>query len=230
MTVDQAFNASVDYYDDWMKKALPNYDDLFGSAQKLIPFAPDLPIDVLDLGAGTGLFSKHILAKYPHAKFVLYDLADKMLEVAKDRFQACLSQFEFVIGDYRTLRAAHDFDVVISSLSIHHLTDDEKQTLFRTIYGVLRKPGLFINIDQIRGETAYLREVYWNYWLTQVRQRESSETRIQESIDRRVGYDRDALLADQLRWLKGAGFANVDCVYKNFFVGVFLAMKEEGTA
>jgi tRNA (cmo5U34)-methyltransferase len=226
MTIDQAFNASIDYYDDWMKKALPNYDDLFGSAQKLIPFDPSRPIDVLDLGAGTGLFSKHVLAKYPHAKFVLYDLADKMLNVAKDRFQSCLSQFEFVIGDYRSLQVTHDFDLVISSLSIHHLADDEKQALFRSIYGVLRKPGLLINIDQIRGETAYLSDVYWNYWLTQVRQRESSEKRIQESIDRRVTYDQDALLIDQLQWLTDAGFVNVDCVYKNFFVGVFLAMKE----
>ncbi len=226
MTIDQAFNASIDYYDDWMKKALPNYDDIFGSAQKLIPFDPTLPINVLDLGAGTGLFSKHVLEKYPHARFVLYDLADKMLNVAKERFQSRLSQFEFAVGDYRTLQVTHDFDLVISSLSIHHLTDAEKQALFRSIYGVLRKPGLFLNIDQIRGETAYLRDLYWNYWLTQVHQRESSETRIQESIDRRVTYDQDALLIDQLQWLADAGFVNVDCVYKNFFVGVFLAVKE----
>jgi tRNA (cmo5U34)-methyltransferase len=226
MTIDQAFNASIDYYDDWMRKALPNYDDLFGSAQKLIPFAPTQAIDVLDLGAGTGLFSKHVKEKYPHASFVLYDLADKMLEVAKDRFRSCLSQFEFITGDYRTLQVTHDFDLVISSLSIHHLTDDEKQALFRSIYGVLRKPGLFINIDQIRGETAYLREIYWNHWLTQVRQRESSEERIQESMERRTTYDRDALLIDQLHWLTDVGFTNVDCVYKNFFVGVFFAMKE----
>ncbi len=119
----------------------------------------------MDLGAGTGLFSKHVLEKYPQANFVLYDLADKMLEVAKDRFQSTPAQFEYVVGDYRTLQVTHDFDLVISSLSIHHLTDDEKQDLFRSIYGVLRKPGLFINIDQIRGETAYLREVYWNFWL-----------------------------------------------------------------
>lgn len=226
MTIDQAFNASIDYYDDWMKKALPGYDSLFASALTLIPFDSSRPIDVLDLGAGTGLFSSHVLAKYPRARFVLYDLADKMLEVARDRFQTCLSQFEFVVGDYRKLQVSQNFDLVISSLSIHHLTDDEKQALFRSIYGVLRKPGLFINIDQIRAETACLRDVYWNYWLTHVRRRESSEQRIQESIDRRVTYDQDALLMDQLLWLKDAGFVNVDCVYKDFFVGVFLAMKE----
>jgi tRNA (cmo5U34)-methyltransferase len=225
MSIHQAFNASVAYYDDWMRKALPNYDDLFGTAKKLIPFDPGLPIEVLDLGAGTGLFASHVLEKMPHARFVLIDVADKMLAVARDRFQSCLPQFEFVIADYRSLQVSHDFDLVISSLSIHHLMDDEKQSLFKTVYGVLRKPGLFINVDQIRGETAFLRELYWNAWLTQVRQREPSETRIQESIDRRRTYDHDASLADQLRWLAEAGFVNVDCVYKNFFMGVFLGMK-----
>ena len=34
-----------------------------------------------------------------------------------------------------------------------------------------------------------------------------------------------APMADQIRWLKEAGFANVGCVYKHTFVGVFLAMK-----
>ncbi len=230
MTIDQAFNASIDYYDDWMKKALPNYEDIYKTAQELIPFAPTAPIDVLDLGAGTGLFSKHVWEKYPQARFLLYDLADKMLDVAKERFSSSPQQFEFVIGDYRTLQVPHQFDLVVSSLSIHHLTDDEKRKLFRDIYSVLREPGVFINIDQIRGATTYLQDLYWNRWLEQVRQREPSEKRIQESIDRRVTYDRDALLEDQLRWLTEASFVNVDCVYKNYFIGVFLAMKEPGTA
>jgi tRNA (cmo5U34)-methyltransferase len=68
--------------------------------------------------------------------------------------------------------------------------------------------------------------LYWNHWLTQVREKEPSEKNIQESINRRTAYDRDAPLADQLRWLEETGFTNVDCVYKNYFVGVFLAMKE----
>lgn len=226
MTINQAFNASIQYYDDWMKKALPNYNDLFDSAQALLPFPPSQPINVLDLGAGTGLFSEHILTMYPHAQFVLYDVADQMLNIAKKRFQAYPSQFEFIVDDYRTLQRTHEFDLVISSLSIHHITDEEKQNLFRSIYKALRTTGLFINIDQIRGETAYLRNLYWQHWLTQVRQRKSSESQIQDSIRRRTTYDKDALLTDQLQWLRNAGFRSVDCVYKNFFVGVFLAMKE----
>ncbi len=96
MTIDQAFNASVEYYDDWMKKALPNYGDIFGTATDLIPFDTTARIDVLDLGAGTGLFSKHVLDKYPQANFVLYDVADKMLGVAQERFRQRHLQFKWV--------------------------------------------------------------------------------------------------------------------------------------
>jgi tRNA (cmo5U34)-methyltransferase len=226
MTIDEAFNASIEYYDDWIRKALPNYEDIFGTAQELIPFGTDAQIAVLDLGAGTGLFSKHVLEKCPKAKFVLYDLADKMLGVARHRFREYPHQFEFVIGDYRAIQTSQDFDLVISSLSIHHLTNEEKRELFCRIYGLLRNTGVFINIDQIRGETPYLQKLYWNHWLDQVRQAGASEERIRESVDRRVTYDRDALLSDQLQWLREAGFVNVDCVYKNYFIGVFLAVKK----
>jgi tRNA (cmo5U34)-methyltransferase len=217
VTIEEAFNNSIEYYDDWMMKALPNYGDIFGTALELLTFGPSAAVEVLDLGAGTGLFSKHVLEKYPQARFVLYDLAEKMLGVARERFGDHPQQFTYVVGDYRKIQGAQEYDLVISSLSIHHLADDEKQALFGRIYELMRKGGMFINVDQIRGETPFLRDLYWNHWLDQVRRADFSEERIQESIDRRIPYDREALLEDQLRWLKDSGFVNVDCIYKNFF-------------
>lgn len=207
MAIEHAFNASVDYYDDWMMKALPNYQDIFQTAKELVFFDPSQPIDVIDLGAGTGLFSKHILDRFPTANFVLYDLADKMLDVARKRFATVPAQFSYRVGDYRSIDTCGAFDLAISSLSIHHLADADKRLLFQSVYRLLKRPGLFINIDQVRGTTSYLQDLYWNHWLTQVRQNGQSETRIQESIERRK-YDREALLSDQL------------------VVGVFLAMKQ----
>ena len=225
MTIDEAFDASVAYYDDWMVKALPNYADIFSTALALLPFDPQATLEVLDLGAGTGLFSSHVLGKYPHANFVMVDLAEKMLGVARARFGNDSDQFQYVLGDYRKLEGQQEYDLVISSLSIHHLDNPDKQALFGRIHTILRKGGLFINIDQILGGTPTLRELYWNHYLEQVHAVGFSEERIQESIDRRTTYDREALLEDQLEWLKRSGFQNVDCVYKNFFVGVFLGMK-----
>jgi tRNA (cmo5U34)-methyltransferase len=225
MTIDKAFDQTVAYYDDWMRRALPSYRDLFGVASGVMPFETDVPIRGLDLGAGTGLFSEHVLAKYPNATFVLYDLAAKMLDVARDRFNGRGDQFEFVIKEYRELQAADTYDLVISSLSIHHLTHEDKRALFHQIYGALKDGGAFVHVDQVKGETTYLQDLYWDLWLQKVRESGAPEEQIQESIDRRQTYDIDAPMADQIRWLKQAGFSNVDCVYKHTFVGVFLAMK-----
>ncbi len=225
MTIEKTFNRTISYYDDWMRKALPNYHDIFATAQELIPFDTARPIDVLDLGAGTGLFSKHVLEKYPNGRFVLVDLAEKMIEVARNRFSDYREQFNYSIADYNKIEGSRKFDLVISSLSIHHLTHENKRTLFKSIHRILRSGGLFINIDQIRGETPALAEIYWNHWLQQVNKAEQSAERIRESIKRRKDYDIDAGLIEQLGWLKEAGFNDVDCIYKNFFVGVFFAVK-----
>ena len=72
--IDDAFNKSVDYYDVWIKKALPCYD---------------------------GLFSWHILQRYRRSDFTLVDVADKMLAVAENRFADFGGQFSYVISDYR---------------------------------------------------------------------------------------------------------------------------------
>jgi tRNA (cmo5U34)-methyltransferase len=226
MTIDQAFNASAEYYDSWVKKAILGYQDVFAIATELIPFDQDAPIAMLDLGAGTGLFSQHVLAKYPRARFVLYDVAANMLDIAKGRFRDQADQFQYIVGDYRHLQDLGDFELVISSLSIHHLADQEKKALFERIFTLLRDKGVFINVDQIKGPTPALQELYWTNWLDKVRRSGATEEQIQASIQRRISYDQDALLADQLQWLREAGFVDVDCIYKNYFVGVFYAAKE----
>jgi tRNA (cmo5U34)-methyltransferase len=225
VTIGDAFDESVAYYDAWIRMALPDYDAIFQTAQDLIPFQVDKSIDVLDLGAGTGLFSQHVFEKIPEARFKLIDVAEEMLAVAEQRFQGDIEKFQFIVDDYRTIDYAAEFDLVISSLSIHHLTDDEKQDLFQRVHNALRKDGVFINVDQVKGPSAYLQELYWSDWLAKARARGADEERIKESIARREAYDKDALLTDQLQWLVDAGFVDVDCVYKNYFVAVFFGRR-----
>jgi tRNA (cmo5U34)-methyltransferase len=224
MTIGDAFDAAVGYYDDWIRKALPGYDDLFSTATSLIPFESDREFDVLDLGAGTGLFSKHVVDAFPNARFTLVDVAEKLLDSARLRFAELRSQFAYVTADYRSIEPPPQHDVVVSSLSIHHLTDEEKRDLFRRVHRLVREGGVFLNVDQIRAESPQMEELYRARWLEHVRRQGATERQIAESLDRRRAFDHDALLGDQLRWLREAGFTSADCVYKNWFVGVFLAV------
>jgi tRNA (cmo5U34)-methyltransferase len=224
-TIGQAFDASTAYYDNWMRMALPNFDEIFSVAVGLIPFDVAASISVLDLGAGTGLFSWHVLEKFPAARFTLCDLAPKMLEIAQQRFQPYAGQFAYRVEDYRQIVADQPFDLVISSLSIHHLTDEDKAALFQRVYDLLKPGGLFINVDQIKGPSDYWQQYYWDQWLQRVRRKGAAEDQIEASILRRKTYDQEATLPDQLLWLNQAGFAQVDCVYKHAFIGVFCAIK-----
>lgn len=224
-TIEQAFNQSVSYYDAWMHKAIPCFDQIFGTAVELVPFADDAPITVLDLGAGTGIFAGFVLQRYPNARLELIDLAADMLAVAKIRFAASGNQVSYTVQNYRTLAATAQFDLVVSSMSIHHLSDADKRELFRRVHTALKPGGVFINVDQIKGETEAIRSLYRETWLKQVRAAGGTEEEIAKSVQRRTAFDQDALLVDQLAWLAEAGFANVDCVYKHYFVGLFLATK-----
>ena len=57
-------------------------------------------------------------------------------------------------------------------------------------------------------------------------QNEVKLSQLSASIERRIEYDRDSKLTDQMHWLSEAGFTDVDCLFKYFFVGVFYALKE----
>ena len=203
-TIAQAFNASVDYYDGWMRVALPNYAGIFAAALEQIQYKKNASIHVLDLGAGTGLFSWHVLEEYPAAVFTLCDLAPKMLEIAQGRFALYPGQFTYLIEDYRKISVAQKFDLVISSLSIHHLSHEDKRDLFARMHPLLENGGLFINIDQVWGPTEYWQTRYWDQWLEHVRQNGATENQIEASVKRRKEYDREASLSDQIQWLEQA--------------------------
>ncbi len=84
--VRDAFNTDALIYDRSRRQMVPCFDELYGIAAGLIPFPPERPFEVLDLGAGTGVLSQFIAANFPHAKILLADIAPEMLKLAQERF------------------------------------------------------------------------------------------------------------------------------------------------
>jgi tRNA (cmo5U34)-methyltransferase len=131
----------------------------------------------------------------------------------------------YVAGDYRSFNEQESYDLVISSLSIHHLSDPEKQELFRHIFQALKPGGIFLNMDQIKGPTPALQETYCRKWEEITRINGATEDEILGGVERRRLYDREATLENQLQWLREAGFREADCVYKKWLMGLFYARK-----
>jgi tRNA (cmo5U34)-methyltransferase len=209
-------------YDNQRKKLIPCFDDFYAIAAALADLKMDSP-HILDLGAGTGLMSSFILERYPRAKLTLIDISEGMLEVAKVRFKDN-PHVTYIAADYSKYDYNHSYDLVISSLSIHHLEDHQKKTLYQKIFSCMHKNSLFINADQVLGSTSYLEALYTSDWRAKVEAGGLSEQVLASAYDR-MKLDKMAPLDLQLDWLREIGFSDVDCVYKYYNFSVIFARK-----
>jgi len=221
--IRQVFNRFAQDYDTQREYIIPEMRQFYGAAVWAAESEKPEP-EILDIGAGTGLLSAYMLEKFPQAHLILVDIAEKMLEVAQQRFDGRLNT-QYIVCDYSKGDLDGPYDIACSALSIHHLATEDKRRLFRQILSVLNPGGMFVNADQADGETPYFRERYLEYWNEFLESGPMTKAQQAEILNRRDTLDRNEKLSDQLAWLREAGFADVDVVYRNRMFVVTVARK-----
>jgi tRNA (cmo5U34)-methyltransferase len=122
--VSPKFDSDPDRYLERIRAAIPRYDELQEEAVRAVPFAPDR---VLELGMGTGETTRHLLAAYPDAWVIGLDASPAMVFHLREEYaDVQLARMEDPLPD-------GPWDLVISVLSVHLITDEAKRTLFRRV-------------------------------------------------------------------------------------------------
>src|SRR5918999_4715856 len=155
LSIEASFDEAAAGYDRSRRQLVPGLDGFYGAALESVPFGPDAEIRVLDLGAGTGLLSSMVSERFPRSRVTLVDLSVEMLRVARRRLAGESGRFEFRNMDYARKAlpgGPQGYDLVVSALSIHHLTHGDKRELFEKVYDSLADGGGFVNADQVQGE------------------------------------------------------------------------------
>jgi tRNA (cmo5U34)-methyltransferase len=222
MDLRETFNDAAVSYDATRRDLIPCFDDFYGLALNLVPRDRDDAIEVLDLGAGTGLMAQFVLRAFPHASITLIDVADEMLSVARERFAGSQNRIRFVVDDYAQQLPTGSFDLVVSALSIHHLEHPAKRLLFGSVKERLRPQGMFINADQVAVPDGSLAGDLRTVWVRGLNERSVDPAVIEQAFERQR-FDIPATADDQIQWLREAGFADAEIVFKYLFFTVFVA-------
>lgn len=213
----EKFSRGAEEYDQQRKHVIPCLEDLYQVTADLSTVGTLKP-KILDLGAGTGLLTSYLYDRYPQGSFTLLDLSEEMLDIARARFQN-LANFSYVAEDYLKQDFEGFFDIVVSSLSIHHMEHQDKEFLYHKVYDHLNQDGIFVNADQVLGPHPANEEEYQQNWMDKIEVGSLSESEKRIIYDR-MKLDNPASLEDNLKWLDEIGYKDVDVYYKyyNFVV------------
>lgn len=187
---------------------------------KLLPFRRRDAFVFLDLGAGTGAAARAVLAEYPNATGLLADFSTQMMAAGESELAPYAGRYRYVEFDMLSSDWPADLqgplDAVVSALSIHHLPDPRKQTIFREIRQRLRPHGWYINYDPVRAPNERL-ETIWER-VNDKYDPEGPSKRANRTPQEQARYENHVRymlpLEPQLQWLQQAGFVDIDVFWK----------------
>jgi tRNA (cmo5U34)-methyltransferase len=179
-----------DTYLDQMLAEIPSYLNL---QEEVARATEGLDVSrVLELGVGTAETARRILERHPKATWTAIDASEAMLGRARE----ALPDADLRLGRLEDPLPDGPFDLVVSSLVVHHLNGADKRDLFGRVFDALRPGGTFVLGDVVVPE-------------------DPSDAQIE--IDWVV--DLPDRLDDQLEWLGAAGFeSQVTWSYKDLAV------------
>lgn len=193
------------------------------AARRIVPNAEQL----LDIGCGAGNYSLKMLSKLPNLECTLVDLSDPMLDKAYERVSEQTNKKVHVVkGDIREvpLKQNH-FDIILAGAVLHHLRDDQDwETTFKKIYGLLKPGGCFMISDLITQDTEILNNYTWERYGDYLEELGGKDYRkkVLDYVDKE---DSPRSMNYQLDLMKNLGFSKVEILHKNMCFGAFGGIK-----
>ena len=206
--------------------AVPSRDHQLATIATLLPFEPNDAFEVVEIGTGEGLLSHTIAGLFPNARITALDGSESMRAAAAERLashadRVRVGSMDLAADDWLT--QIDGADAVVSSLVIHHLDGPGKKQLFGAIGERTSARSAFVIADLVEPASPQALELFAASWDESARLQaeargenelfdlfRSTEWNVYRVPD---PLDKPSRLADQLQWLRGAGFAVVDCFW-----------------
>lgn len=221
-------------FDDMLARSIPDYEEMrrlvTALASRYAISAHDAK--VVDLGASRGEALAPLIGNrfLKWATFYAVETAPAMLAELRARWPRHAYEQPTVIVDDRDLRKsfAHAFlgsSVFLSVLTLQFVPIEHRLRIVRDVWKSLRPGGVFILVEKVLGATADLDDAFVAEYYAKKR----ANGYTQEEIDRKRLSLEGVLVPVTARWnedlLRGAGFQEVDCFWRNLNFAGWIATK-----
>ena len=188
----------------------------------------------LDVGGGDGAMSELVLSLDSEARAVLVDFSEPMLEGARKRLAAYPDRWQLVYADlsdpgWHAQLPGGPYGAAVSALAIHHLSSARKRALFVELHELLEPGAIFVNMDHVAIDGP-LRGVWEEQMVANAVHAEHRRggSRSAAEIERELfdddEDDRPDSVEEQVRWLREAGFEQVEVNFKWAEAAIFGAV------
>jgi ubiquinone/menaquinone biosynthesis C-methylase UbiE len=142
----------------------PIYDALIDGPMSMSRMRKDLVAQmddlsdkkILDVGSGTGTIALMVKQAHPSAEVIGIDGAPQILEIARGKARDLGIEIRFDQGMSFDLPYPNEsFDVVLTTVMLHHLSRADKQTTAREMYRVLRPGGQLFGADFVEPRSSF---------------------------------------------------------------------------
>jgi tRNA (cmo5U34)-methyltransferase len=198
----------------------------------LIPAQHDEIFTIVELAAGGGELAEAILEHFPNAHYLALDGSTVMLDqlskrLARFNARVTLWHFDIAAQDWRA-QLPSPLRCVLSSLCVHHLSDEGKRQLFNDMAARLEPGGALLLADIIKPANQRIADLFAQQYDEIVREQSLSArgdlSGFENFTEQQWNYfrydynsadtiDLPSLLSEQLVWLCEAGFSSVDCYW-----------------
>ncbi len=147
---------SSEYVSQWAErqdKLEVDRKDPFRLMIETIPYGNQLPIRILDVGAGYGALTLFILNHFSEVTVVCQDGSEEMAKLGHQRMARLQGRFSYVLCDFSkqgwSRKLAGPFEIVVSSMAIHNVRSPKTiASIYKEIFSLVNKGGCFLNYDR----------------------------------------------------------------------------------
>ncbi|MCI4320311.1 MAG: class I SAM-dependent methyltransferase [Thermoplasmata archaeon] len=242
-------------WDEQQESFNPSRERRFEAMLDVLAATQPSSMRVLDLGCGPGSLTARLLDRFPKARSTAVDFDPVILRVGQGALRRLATRITWVeadIGSEGWPRGwpTHRFHAAISTTALHWLGPDQLRRLHRTVAGLLRPGGVFLNGDYLpwarrdaglgKIAEAVRKSKYgslgsewtgWNRWWKRLAREPTLRPLLQER-EARFAHTRKSSrhlsVEFHLRSLRRAGFRDVGVVWQEMENRVVLARAGSG--